>query len=115
MKPTTSDPLNTSTGLLEAFSDPVRLRLLNLLAGGREVCVCHLFEALGLPQPTVSRHLAYLRKRGVVAARKEGLWVYYRLARPTSDLHRHLLAGVPLTDPEGMRQDRERLMRCREC
>ena len=84
----TSEPLDASIGLFKAFSDPVRLRLLNLIAGG-EVCVCHLHEALDLPQSTVSRHLAYLRKRGLVAGRKEGLWVHYRLAKPVGELHRH--------------------------
>jgi hypothetical protein len=58
--------LGASTRLLKALADPARLRLLNLLAGGREVCVCHLHEALELPQPMVSRHLAYLRKSGLV-------------------------------------------------
>ena len=70
----TAEPLDVSIELFKAFADPVRLRLLNLLAEG-EVCVCHLHEALGLPQSTVSRHLAYLRKRGLVVGRKEGLWV----------------------------------------
>jgi ArsR family transcriptional regulator, arsenate/arsenite/antimonite-responsive transcriptional repressor len=68
-----SRSLDHSTRLLKAFADPVRLRLINLLAGRDEVCVCHLHEALELPQPTVSRHLAYLRKTGLVVGRKEGL------------------------------------------
>ena len=72
MKKTEADALDESTRLLKAFADPVRLRLLNLLSGDREeVCVCHLHEALGMPQPTVSRHLAYLRKHGLVVGRKE--------------------------------------------
>src|SRR6476619_4970732 len=83
--------LAASTEMLKAFADPVRLRLLNLLSDDREVCVCHLHEALELPQPTVSRHLAYLRKAGVVAGRKEGLWVHYRLARSKPGLVRILL------------------------
>src|SRR5512135_1651825 len=99
MKSTAPRTLDASTRLLKAFADPVRLRLLNLLAEGREVCVCHLHEALGLPQPTVSRHLASLRKRGLVAGRKDGLWVYYRQAKPTTDLHRALLGCVGLADP----------------
>jgi ArsR family transcriptional regulator, arsenate/arsenite/antimonite-responsive transcriptional repressor len=74
MKKLTSQLLDISIELFKAFADPVRLRLLNLLAAG-EVCVCHLHEALELPQSTVSRHLAYLRKRGLVVARREGLWV----------------------------------------
>src|SRR5262245_22831699 len=105
-----ADSLDESTKLIKAFSDPVRLRLLNLLGAG-EVCVCHLHSALELPQPTVSRHLAYLRKRGLVVGRKDGFWVYYRLAKPASELHRNLLecVGTCLGDIEIMRKDRERL------
>jgi ArsR family transcriptional regulator, arsenate/arsenite/antimonite-responsive transcriptional repressor len=85
-----ADTLEESIELFKAFADPVRLRLLNLIAGG-EICVCHLHEALNLPQSTVSRHLAYLRKRGLVLGRKEGLWVHYRLAKPAGELHRKLI------------------------
>jgi ArsR family transcriptional regulator len=110
--------LGESTRTLKVFADPVRLRLLNLLSGEREeVCVCHLFEALGIPQPTVSRHLAYLRKHGLVVGRKEGLWVYYRLAKPKTGLHRILFGclGTCLGDPELFRQDQERLNRGIAC
>jgi ArsR family transcriptional regulator len=107
--------LDRSTRLLKALADPVRLRLLNLLADGREVCVCHLHEALDLPLPTVSRHLAYLRKAGLVAGRKEGLWVYYHLARPTSDLHLALLGCVALADAATFGRDRDRLDRLTSC
>ncbi len=110
--------LEESTRTLKAFADPVRLRLLNLLSGERdEVCVCHLFEALGLPQPTVSRHLAYLRRHGLVAGRKEGLWVYYRLAKPRTSLRRILLGclGTCLGDPEVFRLDHERLTKKISC
>jgi ArsR family transcriptional regulator len=93
MKTTTIDTLDFPARLFKACSDPVRLRLLNLL-GGREVCVCHLHEALALPQPTVSRHLAYLRKVGLVTPRKEGLWVHYRLSRPAAEFHRKLIECV---------------------
>jgi ArsR family transcriptional regulator len=108
----TPTALEESTRMLMAFADPVRLRLLNLLSGEREeVCVCHLYEALGIPQPTVSRHLAYLRQRGLVVGRKEGLWVHYRLAKAKTGLHRILLGclGTCLGDPEVFRQDQERL------
>jgi ArsR family transcriptional regulator len=110
--------LDESTRTLKAFADPVRLRLLNLLSGDREeVCVCHLFEALGIPQPTVSRHLAYLRKQGLVVGRREGLWVHYRLAKPRTGLDRILMGclGTCLGDPEVFRQDRERLNRRIAC
>jgi ArsR family transcriptional regulator, arsenate/arsenite/antimonite-responsive transcriptional repressor len=109
---TTTPGLDESTRTLAAFADPVRLRLLSLLSGDREeVCVCHLHGALELPQPTVSRHLAYLRKHGLVAGRKEGLWVHYRLAKPRSALHRILFGclGSCLGDPEVFAQDRQRL------
>jgi ArsR family transcriptional regulator, arsenate/arsenite/antimonite-responsive transcriptional repressor len=112
------DTLERSTRLLKALADPVRLRLLNLLSDGREVCVCDLHGSLDLPQPTVSRHLAYLRRSGVVVASKDGLWVRYRLATPTSHLHRTLLNCVPLVDPKKLERDRMRLaqlMSCREC
>lgn len=77
--------------IFRALSDRTRLRILNLLQSG-EVCVCHLVEVLGSPQPTVSRHLAYLRKAGLVVARKEGLWMHYRLAPARSKSQEMLLA-----------------------
>jgi ArsR family transcriptional regulator len=67
--------------LFRALSDDTRLRILGLLAAG-EICVCHIHGALDLPQPTVSRHLAYLRKSGLAAARRDGLWMHYRLQIP---------------------------------
>ena len=120
MKTTTNrrNDLQESTRTLKAFADPVRLRLLNLLSGEwEEVCVCHLNESLGIPQPTVSRHLAYLRKHGLVVGRKEGLWVHYRLAKPKTGLHRILLGclGTCLGDPEVFRQDQEGLNRKITC
>jgi ArsR family transcriptional regulator len=64
-----------------ALADPIRLRLLNLM-NGREVCVCYFVEILGQSQPKISRHLAYLRAAGVVAARRDGKWMHYRIAFP---------------------------------
>ena len=63
-----------------ALGDSTRLRILTLLADG-EVCVCDIHDTLRLPQPTVSRHLAYLRRAGLVEARREGTWMHYRLAK----------------------------------
>ena len=68
-------------GIFAALADPTRLRLLNLMAG-REVCVCYFVEILAQGQPKISRHLAYLRKAGLVAARREGKWMHYRMAPP---------------------------------
>lgn len=67
--------------LFAALSDPTRLRLLNLM-DGREVCVCYFVEILEQSQPKISRHLAYLRRAGVVAARREGKWMHYRVVVP---------------------------------
>ena len=65
--------------LFKALADATRLRILALLQAG-EICVCDIHGSLDRPQPTVSRHLAYLRKAGLVNGRKDGLWVHYRLA-----------------------------------
>src|SRR5688572_10235747 len=65
--------------VFQALGDETRLRILALLRQG-EVCVCHIQGGLRLPQPTISRHLAYLRKTGLVEARREGVWMHYRLA-----------------------------------
>lgn len=65
-----------------ALADPTRLRLLNLMAE-QEVCVCYFTEVIAVPQPKISRHLAYLRAAGLVAARREGKWMHYRLVTPT--------------------------------
>jgi ArsR family transcriptional regulator len=110
MKKQAADTLDESVDLFKALADPVRLRLLNLLADG-EVCVCHLHEALDLPQSTVSRHLAYLRKRRLVVGRKEGLWVHYRLAKPSGELHRNLIGtiGVCRREIAGLNEDRRKL------
>lgn len=69
--------------VLKALADPTRLRILALLAAG-EICVCHIHTALEVPQPTASRHLAYLKRSGLVEDRKVGLWKHYRL-KPVAD------------------------------
>lgn len=93
-----------------ALADATRLRILGLLSDG-EVCVCHIHEALRLPQPTVSRHLAYLRRAGLVHTRRQGLWVHYRLAEIADPSARaalsaaiHAIGHAPAT-----RSDQERL------
>ena len=88
MKTKTAQP-QTKT-IFRALSDRTRLRILNLLQEG-ELCVCHLVAVLEVPQPTASRHLCYLRKAGWVVARKEGLWMHYRLAPARSKSHAMLL------------------------
>ena len=67
--------------LFSALADRTRLRILNLMRR-REVCVCYFVEILGETQPKISRHLAYLRRAGLVRTRREGKWIHYSLARP---------------------------------
>ena len=76
-----------------ALADPTRLRLLNLIAG-REICVCFFVEILGTSQPKISRHLAYLRRAGLVAARRDGKWMHYRLATPQDAIARDILRST---------------------
>ena len=75
--------LEALTTVYAALADPTRLRILSLLGDG-EICVCHIHASLDVPQPTASRHLAYLRKAGLVEARREGIWIHYRLAAQES-------------------------------
>jgi ArsR family transcriptional regulator len=79
--------------VLKALADRTRLRIVGLLASG-EICVCHIHESLGIPQPKASRHLAYLRKAGLVDARKDGLWVHYRLAKLDNRVMQAVLEAV---------------------
>jgi ArsR family transcriptional regulator len=79
--------------LFAALADTTRLRLLNLMAG-REVCVCHFVKILGQSQPKISRHLAYLRKAGIVAARREGKWMHYSICAPADAAAGAILCAV---------------------
>ncbi len=72
--------------LFKALSDPTRLRLAALLAGQGEVCVCVMAQALDEPDFKISRHLRVLRSAGIVAARRDGTWMHYRLAEPRTRL-----------------------------
>src|SRR4051812_23791777 len=72
-------PLADMETVFKALADSTRLRILGLLLTG-EVCVCHINEALNIPQPKASRHLAYLRRAKLVEARRDGTWMHYRLA-----------------------------------
>ncbi len=99
--------------LFKAFSDPTRLRILNLLRGRKELCVCDIMEVLGVPQAKVSRHLAYLRRSGLVRTRRDGQWVHYRLSRAEGAVHKKLLECLRSCEAEDaeLRADRERLAR----
>ena len=82
--------LSSTHSVFRAFADETRLRLLNLLLEG-EVCVCDLCEVLEEIQPKISRHLAYLRRAGLVSVRQVGKWKYYAIPKRPSGLHRKLL------------------------
>jgi ArsR family transcriptional regulator len=96
--------------LFRALADRTRLRLLNLLAAG-EVCVCFFVEVLGESQPKISRHLAYLRRAGVVAARREGKWMHYRVSTPVDPHAARVFSEVMawLGEEQAMQQDRARM------
>jgi ArsR family transcriptional regulator, arsenate/arsenite/antimonite-responsive transcriptional repressor len=98
--------------LFRALGDPTRLRLLNLMAG-QEVCVCYFTEIIGAPQPKISRHLAYLRKAGIVSARREGKWMHYKVAAPSSPRVASILKSVldALKQDKALQRDRQRLDR----
>ena len=85
--------LATTPDLFRAFADPTRLRLLNLLLE-RELCVCDLCEVLDEIQPKVSRHLAYLRRAGLVTVRRDGKWKHYAVMKKPAGLERTLLDCV---------------------
>jgi ArsR family transcriptional regulator len=96
----------------QALGDKTRLRLLNLM-GEQEVCVCYFVEILDVPQPKISRHLAYLRKAGIVSARREGKWIHYQITMPphagATQVLRQTLAS--LKEEKSMQADLARLAR----
>jgi ArsR family transcriptional regulator, arsenate/arsenite/antimonite-responsive transcriptional repressor len=98
--------------LFKALADDTRLRILGLLQAG-EICVCDIHGTLGLPQPTVSRHLAYLRKTGLVQGRRDGLWVHYSLATLPDPVMQTVLDAVShaLGHVEAGAKDRRRLLK----
>lgn len=103
--------MDKEISVLKVVSDPIRLRLAALLAVEGELCVCHLVSAVGRPQYAVSRQLGMMRAAGLVEARRQGTWMYYKLAEPSCPLQRCLvdfLAGE-FADNPAVRADRQRL------
>ena len=96
--------------LFKTLADPTRLRLINLI-GDDEVCVCFFVEVLKTNQPKISRHLAYLRRAGVVAARREGKWIHYRIVEPPDEQAARMFREVRswLRNDQAMQRDRARL------
>lgn len=109
--------LTTLEAAFKALGDATRLRIAHLLGEG-EVSVCHVHEALGLSQPKVSRHLAYLRRVGLVSTRRDGRWIYYRLSPNGVSLQvQRILAATTETLQEltPCATDRRRLAARRPC
>jgi ArsR family transcriptional regulator len=96
--------------LFKALADRTRLRLISLI-GDTEVCVCFFVVILKISQPKISRHLAYLRRAGVVSARREGKWMHYRLAEPPDQHAARIFREVraSLTEHPEFQRDRDRL------
>jgi len=93
--------------LFRALSDPIRLRILHLLRAG-DLCVGDLVTVLDVPQPTASRHLAYLRRIGLIEARKNSYWTFYAMAPAKTTLRRQLLKCLD-SDVKGRSRDVARL------
>ena len=100
---------NGPARLFKTLSDPTRLRLLNLLACG-ETCVCDLADSLRVVQPKVSRHLARLKRAGLVEARRQGKWMHYRWARHGDPLVCRVLLGLRqwMANDQKMKSERRR-------
>ncbi len=109
-------PLTEMESVFKALADTTRLRILGLLLTG-EVCVCHIHESLRISQPKASRHLAYLRRSGLVDTRREGLWVHYRLAASSDPILSTLQQAVThaLRHQDAVRKDADRLRKKTGC
>lgn len=94
-----------------ALADRTRLRLLNLMRDG-EVCVCFFAETLGTNNPKISRHLAYLKRAGLVQGRRDGKWMHYRIIPPKDKKAGEVFDAVldMLKDDPEMRKDRKKLV-----
>ncbi|MEU1151927.1 metalloregulator ArsR/SmtB family transcription factor [Streptomyces sp. NPDC005918] len=93
----------TLAKVFKALGDPIRLRLLSMIASraGGEVCVCDLTPAFDVSQPTISHHLKLLKQAGLIDSERRGTWVYYRLLPQMTDQLAAILtrpAGHPLSE-----------------
>ena len=95
--------------MFDAVADPTRRRILALLVSQGELCVCELTAALDDIQPKISRHLGVLKEGGIVVARREGTWMYYRLARPLPAWASALLDVLPGGAVTELKADLKRL------
>lgn len=100
--------------LFRALADRTRLRLLNLMAEN-EVCVCFFVEILRTNQPKISRHLAYLRRAGVVRARRDGKWMHYRIVDPPNPHAARIFREVRAWLAEDGDMQRDRALLAKVC
>lgn len=106
----TKKPFNLEL-FFAALADRTRLRLLNLMRDG-EVCVCFFAETLDTNNPKISRHLAYLKRAGLVSGRRNGKWMHYRISEPKNEKANEMFSGLMemLREDKEMQTDRERLV-----
>jgi ArsR family transcriptional regulator len=99
------------TTLFKSLEDETRLRIMNLLLGGSELCVCHMIEVLQLPQSTVSRHLAILKSAGLLKDRRAGVWIHYSIKPDLSPTHQIFIEALHtvLENNDMARKDKKRL------
>ena len=109
-------PLTEMETLFKALADATRLRILGLLLTG-EICVCDIHESLKIPQPKTSRHLAYLRRTGLVETRREGLWIHYRLGKLPDPVLAAIVDAVrhALAHTDAVQRDAQRLQKRTGC
>src|SRR5688572_19164473 len=94
-----------------ALADRTRLRLLNLMRDG-EVCVCFFAGSIGTNNPKISRHLSYLKRAGLVEARRDGKWMHYRITQPADEIASEVFEATMkmLAEDREMQADRRRLV-----
>ena len=109
-------PLTDMEALFKAMAEATRLRILGLLLTG-EICVCDIHESLKIPQSKTSRHLAYLRRTGLVETRRDGLWIHYRLGKLADPVLAAIVDAVhhALTHTDAVQRDAQRLQKRTGC
>jgi ArsR family transcriptional regulator, arsenate/arsenite/antimonite-responsive transcriptional repressor len=108
--------LKDSQIIFRALADETRFRILNLLCEG-ELCVCDIMRVLAQPQSKVSRHLAYLRSAKLVEAKKDGLWMYYRLSKLNSKTFQAIFTALRngRSDFEQLKNDFHKFRKEKNC
>jgi ArsR family transcriptional regulator len=94
VEPLSADSAERAAALMKALADPIRLRLMSMIAAADELCVCDLMTPFDVSQPTISHHLKVLRAAGLVDCERRGTWVYYRAERDALDAIGGLFAST---------------------